>query len=145
MTTTISSFSQMKILCGSMRIPKHPVKVFTVKTENECLNALKTIAIEANNSQGTKVRSHKVFWNVIASPFVNAINCSFQKGQLSVTQRQGVISLLPKKDRNPLFLKNWRPISLLNCDYKIASKAIGNRMQRVLPTIINNDQLKVVS
>ena len=57
-----------------------------------------------------------------------------------MTQRQGVISLLPKKDKNPLFLKNWRPITLLNCDYKIASKAIGNRMEQVLPEIINNDQ-----
>ena len=49
-------------------------------------------------------------------------------------------SLLPKKDKNPLFLKNWRPISLLNCDYKIASIAIGNRIKRVLPKIINGDQ-----
>ena len=57
-----------------------------------------------------------------------------------MTQRQGIISLLPKKDKNPLFLKNWRPITLLNCDYKIASKAIGNRMKRVLPEIIKNDQ-----
>ena len=79
----------------------------------------------------------RYFWNVIASPFVNAINCSFQKGQLSVTQRQSIISVLPKKDNNPLFLKKWRPISLLNCDCKIASKATGNRMKRVLPKIIN--------
>ena len=81
------------------------------------------------------------YYGVTLSPFlVNAISCSFQKGLLSVTQRQGIISLLPKKDKNPLFLKNWRPISLLNCDYKIASKAIGDRIKRVLPKIINGDQ-----
>ena len=37
-------------------------------------------------------------------------------------------------------LKNWRPISLLNCDYKIAAKVIATRMKKVLPDIINNYQ-----
>ena len=94
---------------------------------NECINALKTM--EANKSPGSDgfpAEFYKVLWSDLAPFLVNAINCSFQKGLLSVTQRQGIISLLPKKDKNPLFLKNWRPISLLNCDYKIASKAIGN-------------------
>ena len=91
-------------------------------------------------SDGFPAEFYEVFWNDISILFVNAINCSFQKGQLSVTQRQGIISPLPKKDKNPLFLENWRPITLLNCDYKIASKAIGNRMKRVLPEIINHHQ-----
>lgn len=56
-------------------------------------------------SDGFPVEFYKVFWNVIATAFVNAINCSFQKGQLSVTQKKGVISLLPKKDKTTLFVK----------------------------------------
>lgn len=57
--------------------------------------------MEANTSAGSDgfpVEFYKVFWNVIATPLVNAIKCSFQRGQIAVTQRQGVISLLPKKD-----------------------------------------------
>ena len=38
------------------------------------------------------------------------------------------------------FLKNWRPISLLNVEYKIASASIAERVKNVLPNIINEDQ-----
>ena len=60
--------------------------------------------------------------------------------RLSVTQRRGIIKLIPKKDAEPYLIKNWRPISLLNCDYKIAAKAIANRFKHVLPNLIDNDQ-----
>ena len=37
-------------------------------------------------------------------------------------------------------LKNWRPITFLNTDYKIAAKAIANRVKSVLPRLINYNQ-----
>ena len=37
-------------------------------------------------------------------------------------------------------MKNWRPISLLNNDYKIAAKALAVRLEKVLPTIISSSQ-----
>ena len=48
--------------------------------------------------------------------------------------------MIPKKQKNPEFLKNWRPISLLNTDYKIATKAIAVRLEKVLPSIIHPSQ-----
>ena len=51
-----------------------------------------------------------------------------------------MIKLIPKKDTNPHLIKNWRPITLLNCDYKIATKAITNRIKAVIPQLINNDE-----
>lgn len=48
--------------------------------------------------------------------------------------------LIPKKTRNPLFLKNWRPLTMLNVDFKIYSKALASRIKRVLPDIISTDQ-----
>ncbi len=39
-----------------------------------------------------------------------------------------------------MFLKNWQPITLLNCDYKIIAKVMAIRLQKVLPFIINVDQ-----
>ena len=48
--------------------------------------------------------------------------------------------LIPKKETDLKNLKNWRPLPLLNCDYKIAAKPIANRIQATLPKLINNDQ-----
>jgi len=55
-------------------------------------------------------------------------------------QRRGLITLVPQKNKPANLLKNWRPITLLNCDYKIAAKPIANRTKKILPKIINNDQ-----
>jgi hypothetical protein len=49
--------------------------------------------------------------------------------------------LIPKKNKDPRLLKNWRPISLLNTDYKIITKVLANRIKKVLPTVINHDQV----
>ena len=76
---------------------------------------------------------------------VDSFNESYKKGKLTNYQRQAVITLLVKKDKNRAFLHNWRPISLLNIDNKIASKAIAQRIQKVLPSIIHSDQCGYVS
>ena len=61
-------------------------------------------------------------------------------GELSVTQKQGVITCIPKGDKDRAFLKNWRPISLLNVAYKIASASIAFFIKNILGNIINEDQ-----
>ena len=51
------------------------------------------------------------------------------------------ISLIPKKGNDKKkYMKNWRPISLLNNDYKIVTKALALRLEKVLTTIISQNQ-----
>ena len=49
---------------------------------------------------------------------VDSFNYAFKVSEMSIPQRKGVISLIPKKMKDKNLLGNWRPISLLNTDYK---------------------------
>ena len=62
------------------------------------------------------------------------------KGQLNDSARYGLISLIPKKDRDLNYVKHWCPIILLNTDYKILAKIMANRLKKVIPDIIHEDQ-----
>ena len=112
-----------------------------ILTKKECLQALKTMEKgKSPGCDGFPAEFYQVFWIDITDLYVNAINKAYREGILSITQRRGIISLLPKGRKSPLLLKNWRPITLLNCDYKIAAKGIAFRVKNVLPKIDNNDQ-----
>ena len=58
----------------------------------------------------------------------------------AISQHRGVITLIPKEESSPLELKNWRPVTLLNVDCKIASKAIAKRIEPISPLLIHADQ-----
>ena len=106
--------------------------------------AANTLSKMKNNkspgSSGFTVEFFKFFWADLKFFWVNSINYGFQNGELSVTQKEGLIVCIPKGDKCKKYIKNWRPISLLNVSYKIASGVIASRIKNVLPTIINVDQ-----
>jgi hypothetical protein len=70
-------------------------------------------------SDGFSTEFLNFFWIDLKSFVVNSINFGSLLGELSVTQKQGIITCLPKDNKPRHFLKNWRPISLLNTVYKI--------------------------
>ena len=75
-----------------------------------------------------------------ATALLESFNAGFKNGQLSVSQKRGIISLIPKDENNLTTLSNWRPITLLNVDYKILAKVIAKRIELVLPKLIHSDQ-----
>ena len=109
--------------------------------EGELLTALKsTKSNKSPGNDGLPAEFYKVFWKDIKQYLLNALNHSYDNKKLSITQRRGVITLLPKTDRNILELKNWRPITLLNQDYKLATKSIASRICKYLHKLIHPDQ-----
>ena len=110
-------------------------------TEEGCLSVLKSFwHNKTPGVYGLLVEFYLCFWNEISNPLVDCLNHRALLGELSISQRQGIISLIPKKNKVPLHLKNCRPISLLNTDYKLAMKCTAKRLEKVLLHLIVRDQ-----
>ena len=110
-------------------------------TYEEAALALKNMKNDKSpGTDGFTVNFFKFFWKDIGYFIIRSLNEGFKTGKMSITQREGIITCIPKGDKPREFLKNWRPISLLNVIYKIGSSCIANRIKVVLPKLIHEDQ-----
>ena len=87
---------------------------------------------------------YETFWNKLKEIFVDSVLEAKEKGHLSIFQREAIIKLIEKEDRDKRFIKNWRLISLLNVDLKIISKALSEKLKKVLPDLISSQQTAYV-
>ena len=109
-------------------------------TEAECWKVLSTMKLNRSpGSDGLSVEFYRFFWNETKDMVINSLNEGYTKGELSFTQRQSIVTLLYKKG-NKGSLDNWRPISLLNIDYKITARVLAMRLQKTLSSVISADQ-----
>ena len=107
----------------------------------ELLSALKRMKNgKSPGSDGYTSEFLKFFWIDIGKFILRSINFGYQKGEMSVTQKEGIITCIPKEDKPRQYLKNWRPITLLNTVYKLASSCIAERVKSVLHILINDNQ-----
>ena len=79
------------------------------------------------------------FWDVLGADLVVTLNASFVAGFLPFSLRGALITLIFKKG-DPLDHKNWRPISLLNVDYKMCARTLAGCLFKVLHRVIHPDQ-----
>ena len=80
------------------------------------------------------------YWPLVGQLVLDSLTYAPSVGHLSISQRRGVIRLIPKKNRDPREVENWRPITMLNVDYKILTRVLALRLQNVLPTLTHPDQ-----
>ena len=109
-------------------------------TDNEIKEALWDMKLnKIPGIEGITVEFYKFFWQEISALVCGTIHEAKRHG-FTQCVRRGQISLMekPKKDLN--LIENWRPLSLLNIDYKIYAKLLSKRMQDVMQDIIHLDQ-----
>ena len=91
-------------------------------------------------TDGLSADFYKFFWLDIKDLVHNSILYALENRNLSTEQRRSIITLIPKKEKDLTDIRNWRPISLLNTDYKLITTTLANRLQNVLQSLIANDQ-----
>ena len=91
-------------------------------------------------SDGLSVEFYLHFWEILGPLLLRVANECFRDGDLCDSMKGSVTRLIFKKRGDRKSLKNWRPISLLNVDYKIISKVITSRLVNVIEFIVHSDQ-----
>ena len=107
---------------------------------DEAFKALSGMAkSKSPGSDGLPAEFYLTFWEVLGPDLVEVFNASLDSGSLPFSQRGALISLIFKKgDR--LEHKNWRPISLLNVDYKLCARVLAGRLLKVIHQVVAPDQ-----
>ena len=114
-------------------------------TKAECLASIKELPNNKSpGSDGFGIEFYKFFWRDVQDMLYESYTYAFENNMLSLDQRRAILTLIPKQDKDLRYLKHWRPISLLNTDYKILAKVFANRLQKVISNIISNDQVGYV-
>ena len=110
-------------------------------TEIQCRKVLDSFKkLKTPGNDGLPIEFYLTFWQTIKDVLIESYNESFNKKEMTITQKQAIITLIEKKGKDRSKISNWRPISLLNVDYKIATKVIANRIIPLIPKLINIDQ-----
>ena len=79
------------------------------------------------------------FWDDIKSFYMECIKEIKTTKDLTEMQKRGAIKIL-FKDGERFLIKNYRPITLLNTDLKIITKALAKRLSIILPKLIHRNQ-----
>ena len=109
-------------------------------TLDELTNAVNNLKLNKSPGiDGLSTNFYRHFWKYLGPVLVKVLNSSYDKQKLPFSQRQSILNLIYKKN-DPLDLSNYRPISLLNTDYKILSYTLATRIKKVINLIINSDQ-----
>ena len=106
----------------------------------ECKSALDSFQTgKTPGSDGINKEMLSFFWGELGDFYFSVVNEIFSTEELTESQKKGIIKVLYKKNGRQ-FMKNYRPISLLNTDLKIITKALAIRFAKVLKNLINHSK-----
>ena len=128
--TNISPLSQEQIHIGEQPIT--------------CVELGATLgAMEDGSSPGPDgftAEFYKVFWDELKDLVYRVIEEIRRTEIIPSLLKCSTTTLIPKKDKSTKFVRNLRPISLLNVIYKLITKTLGVRLEKMAHAIINEDQ-----
>ena len=109
-------------------------------TKQECKEAIRKMARNKTAGiSGFTAEFFDYFWEDVGDIMVDYYNSAREQGQMFITHRRGLLTLIPKRG-NQMLLKNKRPICLLDVVYKILAKVIAIRLEMVIGKLISRNQ-----
>uniref|UniRef100_A0A803TXE0 Reverse transcriptase domain-containing protein n=1 Tax=Anolis carolinensis TaxID=28377 RepID=A0A803TXE0_ANOCA len=95
---------------------------------------------KAPGPDGFTMLYYKTFQEILTPPLQQVMNKILVEGKVPATWKEANITLLPKEKADMANVKNYRPISLLNTDYKIFTSILAARLKEVLKDRIKEEQ-----
>ncbi|KAJ0009052.1 hypothetical protein NQD34_016467 [Periophthalmus magnuspinnatus] len=114
------------------------VKPITIKEVNLAITKLKSG--KSPGSDGYTGEWYKCLRANLTPLLLRTFNWVLQTGEIPPSWCEAIISLIPKENKDKQECGNYRPISVLNVDYKLFTSILARRLENILPEIINLDQ-----
>ena len=89
---------------------------------------------------GFPAEFYKHFWPTISPLFVKMVNEIKRTSSIPSQMNTALISVLLKPNKDSTLCSSYRPISLINTDLKIISKALSTKLEKVISNLIHPDQ-----
>ena len=109
-------------------------------TIHDLKKTLQTCTDSAPGPDGIPYSLIKLTWNYYGPLLIKSWNYALETGTLTHSHEMSYLRLLPKEGKDPTELKNWRPITLSNCDFKVITKYIATKMTEAVTDSLNPTQ-----
>ena len=132
-------------LLRSNRVPKSKAKSMDSPLEDtELTSAIRRMHRgKSSGPDKLPVEFYQDFEDLVTCPLLEVLKEALSKGEFSLPTRQGIVTLIYKKG-DPRDVRNYRPITLLNVDYKLFSLMLVKRLKITLDDIVSESQLGFV-
>ena len=109
-----------RYICEAVRqlTPSQPNTLDAGLSKNDLKVALKEMKKgKCPGSDGLPTEFSLCFWEDIEDLVYKSLNHAYDIVKISIEQKRGIVTLIPKKELDELYIKNWGPTTLLNTEY----------------------------
>lgn len=101
---------------------------------------LKKCTDSAPGPDGIPYSFLKLTWPSFGNKLLDSWRHSLITNSLPQSHNESILKLLPKAGKDLKEIKNWRPITLSNCDHKLITKTLSRKLTEALNNIITGTQ-----
>lgn len=117
---------------------KQLISEITATEINSAISKLKTN--KSPGADGYPSEWYKTYKEILIPVLQRTFNWVLKKGEIPNSWRDAIISVIPKEGKDEMECTNYRPISVLNQDYRLFTAIMARRLEKILPGIIQFDQ-----